>query len=267
VSIAVVITADDFGYCDAVDAGIATLVQQGRVTATSCLTSSPRWSSAAAVARGLHDQADLGLHLDLTEFARLASLPRLIADATLGRLDPSTLRTQIRSQLGAFEDAIGAPPDYIDGHQHVHQLRPVARVLIDEVLARYGRAGETRPWVRVSRPVAAGLKGRIIGGLGADSLERQLDAAGLRHTSRLLGVYDFSDAPSYESRLVAWLRMARDGDALMVHPASALDAADELGAARLREYTTLTSSATGALLAELGIRPVRGDTLHARRPA
>jgi predicted glycoside hydrolase/deacetylase ChbG (UPF0249 family) len=267
VSIAVVITADDFGYCDAVDAGIATLVQQGRVTATSCLTSSPRWSGAAATARGLRAHADLGLHLDLTEFAGLASLPRLIANATLGRLDPSVLRTRIRSQLGAFEDAIGAPPDYIDGHQHVHQLRPVARALVDEVIARYGRAGETRPWVRISRPVAAGLKGRIIGGLGADALERRLDAAGLRHNGRLLGVYDFGPAPPYESRLAAWLAAARDGDALMVHPASAVDAADGLGTARLREYTALASSATGTLLADLGIRPVRGDALPARRPA
>jgi hypothetical protein len=53
----------------------------------------------------------------------------------------------------------------------------------------------------------------------------------------------------------------------MVHPASAVDAADGLGTARLREYTALASSATGTLLADLGIRPVRGDALPARRPA
>jgi predicted glycoside hydrolase/deacetylase ChbG (UPF0249 family) len=66
---------------------------------------------------------DLGLHLTLTG---QRSLPRLALAACLGRLDAGAVAIALRDQLDAFLAAFGRPPDFIDGHQHVHLL-PVVR--------------------------------------------------------------------------------------------------------------------------------------------
>jgi len=258
VSTPLIICADDFGYADAVDAGIATLVAAGRVTATSCLTSSPRWREAAARARGLLSSADVGLHLDLTEFARVAALPRLLLAGRLGLLDRRVLRARCAEQLTRFEDALGAPPAYVDGHQHVHQLPAVARELIDELLRRYGDA---LPWMRISQPAGKDLKSRLIAATGAARLRRRLDAAGLRHNDRLLGIYDFGASPPWLERAAGWLRETRAGDALMVHPASAAVAGDPLSEARRREFDALGSPQFAALLDRHRVEPARGASL------
>jgi predicted glycoside hydrolase/deacetylase ChbG (UPF0249 family) len=252
------ICADDFGYAPAVDEGIAALVERGRITATSCLTMSPRWSEAAALARSLRDRADVGLHLDLTEFSRHASLPRLLVAGRLGLLSSDALRERLIAQLSRFEDALGAPPDYVDGHQHVHQLPAVARILVDELTRRYGHA---LPWVRISLPQARDLKSRIIASTGADALRRMLEAANVRHTARLLGIYDFSTEPAWIDRATTWLRDVRAGDALMVHPATRATSADPLAEARVREFEALGSARFGGLLASHELRAARGDSL------
>lgn len=252
------VTADDFG-CDArVDAGIARLVDLGRVSATACLVGAPRWPEAAALARTLRTRADVGLHFDLTEYGRLGPLPSLFAAAMLRALPEPALRARLRRQLDLFEQAVGAPPDYVDGHQHVHQFPQVARLLASMLRERYpGR----EPWVRVSMPAQRDLKSRLIAMSGARGLARRLDTAGLRHTGRLLGIYGFGARPPWIERLAHWLAQARAGDALMVHPAAAVVPGDPLGAARVREYEALASPQAAALLAEHGVAPARGTSL------
>jgi chitin disaccharide deacetylase len=253
-----IICADDFGYSPAVDAGIAQLIALGRLTATSCLTAAPRWPEAAVVARSLVGRADLGLHLDLVEFARLASLPRLLISARLGLLDRRSVREQIATQLSRFEDAVGAAPDYVDGHQHVHQPPLIATELLEELRQRY--AGRL-PWIRVSQPAGSSLKSRIIAATGARQLAASAARAGFRHTRRLLGSYDFGAEPPYEARLGAWVDEVREGDALMVHPANGETHGDVLGAARQREFTALASPTFAAQLARAGVVPARGTSL------
>jgi predicted glycoside hydrolase/deacetylase ChbG (UPF0249 family) len=257
------VCADDFGYSADVDAGIARLVEAGRVTAASCLTASSRWQDAARLARTLRPLADVGLHLDLTEFERLGSLPGVLLAGRAGLLDRKRVRAAIRSQLDAFEDGIGAPPDYVDGHQHVHQLPVVAAAVLEELGTRYLTR---QPWVRVSWAPEKALKSRVITGLGAAALARACERRGLRHTRRLLGVYDFRASPSYAQRLATWLGAARGGDALMVHPAQRASPADPLGQARVREFTALLAPETAALFARAQVVAARGDSLRTPRP-
>lgn len=256
--------ADDFACADAVDAGIVELIERGRLTATSCLVASPRWPQAAARARAVRERADLGLHLDFTEFAKLAPLARLWGSSRLGLLRAADLRARIDAQLTAFEDAVGAAPDYVDGHQHAHQLAPIARALVDALRERYGGVP---PWVRVSLPAARDLKSRLIAATGANALARALDAAGIAHNGRLLGIYDFAATPDYATRLGSWIREARAGDALMCHPALAVVPGDPLGEARVREFRALAADETLALLRRHGVRPARGDCLQELRAA
>ena len=264
-SVPILFCADDFAYADAVDAGIAELIERGRLTAASCLVASPRWPRAAARIRGLRERADFGLHLDFTEFAKLAPLARLWSSARLGLLRAPALRARIDAQLASFEDALGCRPDYVDGHQHAHQLAPIARVLIEALRERY--EGDALPWVRVSLPAARDLKSRLIAATGARALARALDDAGIAHNHRLFGIYDFTAQPDYAVRLEKWLRDARAGDALMCHPARDAVAGDPLGEARVREFRALASDDTAALLRRIDVYAARGDCLRERRAA
>lgn len=268
-----IISADDYAQSPAIDAGILALIQQQRLTAASCLTLSPRWTEAAKLITGeIRSKADIGLHLDFTQYEQPLrnSLAKLIV-RTMGRSLPSkSIRESIETQLSRFEDALGTAPDYIDGHQHVHQLPQIRDELLDLVAQRYAAK---LPWIRIAQPpLLDGFKAVIIRMLGADSLKSGALKAGLRHSGTLLGVYGFSgDVADYNKKLAIWLHHAQSnpGDvisALMCHPALATPSSnskldDPIYDARLREYQIFAGDEFKALLAQQGIRPVRGDAL------
>ena len=125
----VIICADDYAQSAAIDAAILTLIERGILTATSCMTLSPRWpESARQLTPQLRTKADLGLHLDFTQFSRSMRVthPLLVVRSLTGLLSTQTVMANIKQQLDAFEDALHTPPDYIDGHLHVHQPRGTA---------------------------------------------------------------------------------------------------------------------------------------------
>lgn len=265
-----IIAADDFAQSAAIDRGILSLVAQSHLSAFSCLVLSPRWPEAsAAITRDIRSRADVGLHLDFTQYpqAMRASLPRLIVSASLRSLSRQAIRAAIETQCNRFEDALGTAPDYVDGHQHVHQLPQIRDVLI-EVLSR--RYRHHLPWLRIARPnVADGSKAAIIGMLGSEALARLARRHGFRHTTRLLGVYDFKGSASdYRQRLAGWLAQANAerGCALMCHPAVETSATSEqhtdpIHAARVNEYRILSNAQLPGLLAAYGVTPGRGDQL------
>ncbi len=252
-----ILTVDDFGMHAGIDAAVLEFGASGYVTATSCLVLSPRWATAArGITAPVRQQMDIGLHVDFTEFDGAQSLRRLIYRSAVRQLDPRTVRTRIARQFDAFENALGTPPDYIDGHQHVHQLPQVRDALLEELQRRY----RVLPWIRVSNPPAGhGLKGFVIRQLGAAPLARKATAAGLRQTTRLLGSYNFDlSEAGYKQRLEHWLSEARPGDALMLHVASSAPADDPIGPARLIEHQVLRSPWFAAALSSRSIHPARG---------
>jgi predicted glycoside hydrolase/deacetylase ChbG (UPF0249 family) len=270
-----IISADDYAQSAGIDAGILALVAQDRLTAFSCLTLSPRWPLAAElISAEVRSKADIGLHLDFTQYAQPArqALPILIARSLCHSLSTKILHSSISKQLDHFEDALGTPPDYIDGHQHVHQLPQIRDTLLNIVTHRY--AGKL-PWLRISQPPGKTLKALILNMLGAHQLRQGAQTMGLRHSDRLLGVYGFDGkALDYRHKLTGWLNCARQGNsgvyALMCHPALAGVAADDaaedpISGARLQEYQILASPEFLSILIEYGIQPVRGDALNTER--
>lgn len=134
--------ADDYGLAQGIDEAIAALVQAGRLAAFSCISNGPAWAGDAARVPALRRQAQAGLHLNLSEgvplspalaahWPRLPALPRLIADAHLGRLPLAALAEELAAQWQAFVDAAGAAPDFLDGHQHVHHLPGIRGLVLD----------------------------------------------------------------------------------------------------------------------------------------
>src|ERR1700750_1153612 len=116
--------ADDYGISPGVNAGIRELIVRGRINATSIMVASP--------------------YFDSDEAAALDTLNSGQKRGDLGRLLQSELLiTEIATQLRAFIDVFGRPPDFVDGHQHVH-LFPQIRDAFLRVVAQ----GAPRAWVR-----------------------------------------------------------------------------------------------------------------------
>ncbi|MCB5184260.1 ChbG/HpnK family deacetylase [Methylobacillus gramineus] len=266
-----ILSADDYAQSDAIDAGILSLIQQKRLTATSCLTLSPRWPLAARrITAEIRYQADIGLHLDFTQYSRIIRYPhpQLIVRTLLRSLDSDKVRSSIRQQLDLFEQAIGTAPDYVDGHQHVHQLPQIRDILLNELASRYSN---TLPWIRVATPPSAdGFKGRVIGALGSKALKQAARKQGFHTSDVLLGVYGFNDTPAaYARKLRQWLDIAvsdaHEGNicAFMCHPGIGTSLADDdpIWQARPLEYEVLSSDIWPELMQELGIVPIKGSEL------
>lgn len=273
-----VICADDYALAPGVSEAIAELIAAGRLSATSCMSALPDWRHAAAPLRMLMGSApaDVGLHLTLTDHAplsratglaterRLPALGSLLPRALAHRLPAAAIVGELRAQLDAFEDAWGAPPDYVDGHQHVHVLPGVREALVAELQRRYPIG---RVWVRdcVEKPARclrrgeAASKALFISAL-AVGLQRQLRAAGVPANDGFSGLHDFSTARPFGDKMRRFLAGVGPRPLLHVHPGrvdAALLACDALTTPREAELAYLASEEFLADLAAAGLRPAR----------
>lgn len=261
---------DDVGLHPGITEAAAVLVVMGRVSALSCMSEVPGWPAAArALKPALEGRVDFGLHLNFTErhdAGAARSFKALIAAAYARVLDPVAVRNDIRRQLDSFEDEICAPPDFVDGHQHVHQLPVIREALVGELTARYGPRS---PWLRhggasppargAATPLCDRLKERVIETLGADALRSLARHAGIAQNAHLLGVYDCTGSlKEYLLRWNEWCSRAGDGDLLMCHPAARHQAPDDpIAPARRIEFDALRSEDVEAALQVHGLEVVR----------
>lgn len=259
----IVVCADDYGMshgvCDAIDA----LIAERRLSATSAMTIFPEWRQRAADLNALAvaNRASVGLHLTLTDHAPVARLPRLAPGGVLPglatmlrraetrRLPVAEVEAEVKAQLDAFEDAFGAPPAFVDGHQHVHAFPVVRWVLMAAVTERYGRACAMRtiaePLHRIVRRGVDPVKAAILSVIGRRhaAMARR---AGLVCNDSFRGAYDF-EAP-FGPLFRRFLDDAGGTPALPLifcHPGHVdptLRARSSLAAARHREFAYLASA-------------------------
>ncbi len=281
------VCVDDFGLHDGVNQAVFQLVDLGRVTAVSCLVDGQAWAEGATRLRHVAGQgdsrrADVGLHLNFSETlmppARTGSawvarpVSRLIAASHLRQLDVAVLRADIDRQWQAFEAHWGQPPDFVDGHQHVHQLPQIREALFGVLDARRAQlpAGF---WLRdcgtsmlrqaaAGVPLAVALKAGVIATLGSGALRRLAARSGLRTSSGLLGSYPFNtDVAGYTALWGAWLKLVPapgvQGGLLMCHPASQAVPGDAIADARLVEFDALRGPAWAQQLAQAGVEVSR----------
>jgi hypothetical protein len=226
--------------------------------------------------------ADVGLHLNFTEMLDVAAqsacppqpLGQLIRACYLRRLHVPALVREIDRQWDRFVAIWGRQPDFIDGHQHAHQLPQIRDALRHVLQRRCPPAGTCKPWIRQCRSpgwrawtagISLGdvIKAGIIATLGAPVVGRAARALGLPHSARLLGVYPFdANAAGYMQRWRAWLVLVRpQGDLLMCHPAAPMATAppwpDAILASRQMEHAVLSGEALGHLLHDAGVRITR----------
>lgn len=274
----IAVCADDYGLSEGVNQAVLEGVQAGWLTAVSCMSTAPAWREGAApLLAAAQDRADLGLHLNLSEHFSAEpegyGLRGLILRAYAGRLSAGEMRLRVALQLDAFEQAVGRAPDFVDGHQHVHQLPVVRDVLIQELLRRYGAH---RPWLRDTAPPvphrfdAAGRKHALIAALGARRLRQRASAQGFEQNRGLVGVYGFdADETGYLRHLDGWLADADHQSLLMCHPGLGDLRGDSIAVARRREHTVLSSTDFPLALQRRGVQLGRlgGATAPRSTPA
>ena len=260
----VIINADDYAMDTGVDAAILSLAAQDRVTATSAMVLTPRWPDAARALAGA-SPLSVGLHFDLTsQFSDSgfteAGLSALILRAQARLLKREALRREAERQLSLFEGALGAPPAFVDGHQHVHQLPGVREALLDALWDRYGGAAR-HIGVRIAAPRRwRGLKAWIIGAAGGRGLAALARARGHPVNSDFAGVYDFGPGTDLPALWESWAAGLRGPLPLvMCHvaaPGAENDGEDPIRAARLREFEWLASGQFQSCLKQASLTAV-----------
>ena len=250
-----ILCADDYALHPTVDEAVVQLTLAGRLSATSCMTTSPRWTEAAPRLQPLRGRLSVGLHFNLTEshggVAAAQPLGSIIRQAYTGAWTTEAMRAMWVQQLDAFEAALGTAPDFIDGHQHVHQLPGFCDAMLHVLQQRY--QPHEMPWVRSTAPIGTlwrSPKAAIIALLGGWQTTRRLRKEGVLINQGFGGVYGFDAATpaSYGAQMAQWLPQVQAGSLLMCHPATQAVVGDAIGQQRPVEFSYLMSDAFGDLL-------------------
>jgi predicted glycoside hydrolase/deacetylase ChbG (UPF0249 family) len=247
--------ADDYGIAPGVNAAIRELIARGRLNATSAMVVAPSFTPAEVRALAEAGKAAVGLHLTLTgpfkpltaDFRPLAQDTFYPLQPTLGlalmrRLDRTSLRREVEAQLAAFTEAFGSPPDFIDGHQHVH-LFPQVRDVVLEAARRHAPGAWVRQCVSAT-PLRARLsdpKGLLVDALSR-AVRRRAVKLGIPTNPAFAGTYTYRPDADFARQFPGFLAGLPEGGLVMCHPGhldAELQRLDPLTTVREREYAYL----------------------------
>jgi len=248
--------ADDYGIAPGVNQAILDLVARGRLNATSVMVVGPSFEPQSATMLAALNSAGprvaLGLHITLTgpfrpktadytpavdgAFLPLGTTLRI---AMQQRLDMNALTRDIEAQFAAFAEAFGRPPDYVDGHQHVHLFPQVRHAVLDAT-----RRLAPQAWARQcgSRlPLHRRLtdpKGLLIDWLSREFRARA-DRFGVLTNPTFAGTYTYRPSADFAQIFPTFLDGMPEGGVIMCHPGfvdAELERLDPLTTLREREY-------------------------------
>jgi chitin disaccharide deacetylase len=258
--------ADDYGIAPGVNGAIRDLIARGRLNATSVMVAAPSFQQTEADAlAGLNEdekRVAIGLHVTLTApftpmMAGYAFLPlqATMLAAFLQKLSRAHLAMEIAMQVKAFVMAFGRPPDFVDGHQHVHLFPQVRDAFLTVVKEMAPHA-----WVRQcgrSIPLHRRFNGKAMTlDMLSYSFRRRARANGLRTNPAFAGAYDFRGEPDFAQLFPRFLHRLPPESVVMCHPGlvdDELKRLDPLTTQREREYAYLASDALPPALAAYGV--------------
>ncbi|MDR3511123.1 MAG: ChbG/HpnK family deacetylase [Caulobacteraceae bacterium] len=237
----VVVCADDFGMAEAVNQAVAELLFSGAINAATCLTRAPAWAEGAGrlrEVRAARPHAMLGLHLDLPS-------PLTPADRALA---------EFRAQWAAFEDDLGARPDFVDGHRHIH-LFPGPRRALFRLLGETG----ARPWLRQCRTSSTRFSPKrwLLDPL-SDRFRREAGRLSYALNPGFGGLRRFDPLEDVARLWRRDLAAMADGGLLMVHPGGR--DAERLSACRAQEAALIRAGAIADALAAAGLALAQART-------
>lgn len=265
-----IVNADDFGISEAVNRGVVEAHERGIVTSASLMATGPKFEHAVELAHRCPRLA-LGVHLTLTEQPPLTETPSLMTgERRLPAHTAELLKALFRRQVLLPEvyreldaqirrvRAAGISIGHLDGHQHVHVLPGVARVVAE--LARvHGIPFVRYPSERVHGYMLAdgGYARRVAEQIALRLFCARSRLKGLRRSDEFVGFY--FGGRLHEANLATALRkLPRAGCVeLMCHPgADDMRPVGEWNYAWAAERDALTSERIRELVAAHGARLV-----------
>jgi predicted glycoside hydrolase/deacetylase ChbG (UPF0249 family) len=248
----IVLCADDYGQAPAISQGIITLIQHGRLSATSCLVNTSFWLEHAKWLLPYRGQIDMGLHFNLTEGKalsqlfiktygqRLWPLTTLLRKAFFRDLNQSVIEAECQAQITHFEESMGFLPRFIDGHQHVHQF-PIIR---DALMKVYNeRLSSQKSYIRLTNEkiklidYIKDFKKIVIHSMGTKALKHLLEAHHIPHNQTFAGIYSFSKMDKFDELFPQFLQEIGDKGLIMCHPGlQSAEGEDAIAKARFNEY-------------------------------
>ncbi|KAG8455913.1 hypothetical protein GDO86_001924 [Hymenochirus boettgeri] len=141
--IKLLVTGDDFGYCQQRDKGIVECFHANTLSNVSLIINGS--SAANAVSLAKRYNIPIGLHANLSEgfpvcselkkkstiincqgvFHGKMGIRRMLSQ---GRLNMSEVRKELCAQISLFQQLTGHNPQHMDGHQHIHVLPGICEV-------------------------------------------------------------------------------------------------------------------------------------------
>ena len=220
--------ADDYAISPAVTAGILELIAAGGINATSAMTNMPFWPAAAQLFHPYGQSCQLGLHLNLTCGVPLTQMPHLAPGGRFPKLpvvmragDQAELQAEIMAQLDAFVVHFGAPPQFLDGHQHVHALPNLRAPLFAALEARHltGRLWLRDPSDRIIRIFRRGqnIKKALLVAFLTRDFGRAARLRGFETNDGFSGFSTFS-GKNYAGEFASYLRAQGPNHLIMCHP-------------------------------------------------
>lgn len=190
-----IVNADDLGWSEGVNRGIAEAHRQGLVTSASLLANGKAFESGVMVAES-NPELGVGVHLNLSNGASIASsseVPSLLNAAREFEGGPENLVLRIASrrlELAQVERewdaqiqkirAAGITPTHLDGHKHVQMLPGLF-----EIAVRLAKRHNIRA-IRISHE-ASKLRALLASGSGSKRsvvLKQGVQARGLQLLAR-----------------------------------------------------------------------------------
>ncbi len=257
----ITVCADDFALNEGVSTAIIELLHNRAISATSCMSTSPLWPVWGPRLKTLATTADIGLHLDLTEFTPLSaglndglhkalSIGQLIIKAYSLQWPVAALVREFALQLEHFYDVMGFTPHFIDGHQHIHQFPRIRDALLTACKNHF--KNNTMPPIRLVNgypffsPLRDSALKILIHTLGRNAFKRTLDKAGFCYYNDFKGIYMFKGEPNTACLFQQFIQQISPGGIIMCHPGH--HSTDSIARIREQEYVFLNSAAWKSLL-------------------
>jgi len=259
-----IVNADDLGWTEGINRGIADAHRRGLVTSTSLLANGRAFESGLAVRRN-HPELGVGVHLNLSDgppTAPAASVPGLLNKA--GNLEggPESLLLRIAARSLPLDEverewdaqitkikSAGISPTHLDGHKHVHMLPGLFQVALRSALSSGGE-------LKTSVLLKQGMQARGLKLLARDARE-MAERAGIASTDYFCGIAQTGVLT--REGVERLLKTLPDGTTeLMCHPGYADDdlrkTKTRLQGSRQTELEILTDTSVRKIVATRGIR-------------
>ena len=281
-----IVNADDLGWTDGVNRGIADAHRNGIVTSASLLANGAAFASGVEIARTTPGLG-VGVHLNLSDGEPVADrelVTTLLNDR--GELEnrPETLLLRLARRSVSLNEieqeweaqiekvrGVGIDPTHLDGHRHVQMLPGLFEIVL-RLAKRHGvaavRISHEESSLRAALSAGAKQKGTVVMKQGvqarglkllAPDAREQAERAGLATVDYFCGIAQTGELT--REGVLRLIEILPEGTTeLMCHPgyvdADLAKSATRLQASRQTEVAILTDTHIRNLVASQGIRLV-----------